>query len=224
MENRVSTGSTTGSRQARPRGLVTLLTRESVRSADDQDDPVPPAAERAQHAGRCTRTGRASCRRCATRHAPKHEYFAVRNSVGVFDTSPLFKYRADRSGRGAAPRRGAGARHPHLPAGAGAVHGVVRRPRLRHGGRRRLPARRGRLPAHRRARPTLAGSSSTADGCASRSRTSPTTTACSPSRDRARAAVLEPLMPEVASLAYFEHTQAKIGRHRGHRVPHRLHR
>jgi aminomethyltransferase len=26
-------------------------------------------------------------------HAPKHEYFAVRNSVGVFDTSPLFKYR-----------------------------------------------------------------------------------------------------------------------------------
>jgi aminomethyltransferase len=22
----------------------------------------------------------------------KHEYFAVRNSVGVFDTSPLFKY------------------------------------------------------------------------------------------------------------------------------------
>ena len=26
-------------------------------------------------------------------HAPKHEYFAVRNGVGVFDTSPLFKYR-----------------------------------------------------------------------------------------------------------------------------------
>ena len=25
-------------------------------------------------------------------HAPKHEYFAVRNSVGVFDTSPLYKY------------------------------------------------------------------------------------------------------------------------------------
>ncbi|QIG44432.1 aminomethyl transferase family protein [Nocardioides anomalus] len=25
-------------------------------------------------------------------HAPKHEYFAVRNGVGVFDTSPLFKY------------------------------------------------------------------------------------------------------------------------------------
>ena len=25
--------------------------------------------------------------------APKHEYFAVRNGVGIFDTSPLFKYR-----------------------------------------------------------------------------------------------------------------------------------
>src|SRR3954451_22144098 len=25
-------------------------------------------------------------------HASKHEYFAVRNSVGVFDTSPLYKY------------------------------------------------------------------------------------------------------------------------------------
>ena len=26
-------------------------------------------------------------------HAPKHEYFAVRNALGVFDTSPLYKYR-----------------------------------------------------------------------------------------------------------------------------------
>ncbi len=26
-------------------------------------------------------------------HAPKHEYFAVRNAVGIFDTSPLYKYR-----------------------------------------------------------------------------------------------------------------------------------
>ena len=26
-------------------------------------------------------------------HAPKHEYFAVRNSVGVFDNSQLYKYR-----------------------------------------------------------------------------------------------------------------------------------
>jgi aminomethyltransferase len=32
-------------------------------------------------------------------HAPKHEYFAVRNGVGIFDTSPLFKYRI--SGPGA---------------------------------------------------------------------------------------------------------------------------
>ena len=27
--------------------------------------------------------------------SPKHEYFAVRNSVGVFDTSPLYKYRIE---------------------------------------------------------------------------------------------------------------------------------
>ena len=26
-------------------------------------------------------------------HSPKHEYFAVRNAVGIFDTSPLYKYR-----------------------------------------------------------------------------------------------------------------------------------
>ncbi|HEX4686121.1 MAG TPA: hypothetical protein VH228_05025, partial [Nocardioides sp.] len=25
--------------------------------------------------------------------SPKHEYFAVRNSAGFFDTSPLYKYR-----------------------------------------------------------------------------------------------------------------------------------
>ena len=73
-------------------------------------------------------------------HAPKHEYFAVRNSVGVFDTSPLFKYRitgpdAERLLAGALVRD-----IRHVPARAGAVHRVVRRPRLRDGGRRRLPA------------------------------------------------------------------------------------
>lgn len=33
-------------------------------------------------------------------HAPKHEYFAVRNSVGIFDTSPLYKYRVTGSDAG----------------------------------------------------------------------------------------------------------------------------
>ena len=45
-------------------------------------------------------------------HAPKHEYFAVRNSVGVFDTSPLFKYRDPGPRRRAVPRRRARPRHP----------------------------------------------------------------------------------------------------------------
>ena len=73
-------------------------------------------------------------------HAPKHEYFAVRNTVGVFDTSPLFKYRitgpdAERLLAGVLVRDIRTCRP-----GPGAVHAVVRRPRLRHGGRRRLPA------------------------------------------------------------------------------------
>ena len=55
-------------------------------------------------------------------NAPKHEYFAVRNAVGVFDTSPLFKYRMHRPGRRAAAGGRAGPRHPDLPAGPGAVH------------------------------------------------------------------------------------------------------
>ncbi len=55
-------------------------------------------------------------------HAPKHEYFAVRNSVGVFDTSPLYKYLvtgpdAERLLAGALVRD-----VRHVPAGAGAVH------------------------------------------------------------------------------------------------------
>ena len=77
-------------------------------------------------------------------HAPKHEYFAVRNAVGVFDTSPLYKYRITGPRRRAVPGRRAGARHPHVPTRPGAVHALVRRPRLRDGGRGRLPALRQR--------------------------------------------------------------------------------
>ena len=50
-------------------------------------------------------------------HAPKHEYFAVRNAVGVFDTSPLFKYRIHGPDAERLPGRRARPRHPHLPAG-----------------------------------------------------------------------------------------------------------
>ena len=43
----------------------------------------------------------------------KFEYFAVRNSAGIFDTSPLYKYRI--AGEDAElPVRHAGARHPPL--------------------------------------------------------------------------------------------------------------
>ena len=72
----------------------------------------------------------------------KFEYFAVRNAAGVFDSSPLYKYRitgpdAERflAGR---PRP----RHPDVRAGQRPVHGLVRRPRLRHRGRRHPPTRR----------------------------------------------------------------------------------
>ena len=55
-------------------------------------------------------------------HAPKHEYFAVRNAVGVFDTSPLYKYRitgpdAERLLAGVLVRD-----IRDVPAGPGAVH------------------------------------------------------------------------------------------------------
>ena len=116
-----------------------------------------------------------------------------------------------RARRRAVPRGRAGPRHPHLPARPGAVHAVVRRPRVRDGGRRRLPPLRDRLPAHRGAAPTSAGSPTTAAGCGSRSRTSPTTTASSPSRARARGRCSRRLMPEAHDLAFFGHTQAKIG-------------
>ena len=84
-------------------------------------------------------------------HAPKHEYFAVRNGVGVFDTSPLFKYRiqgpdAERFLAGVLARDIRTCRP-----GSGPVHPVVRRPRLRDGGRRRAsgtrPRSRGRSTA-----------------------------------------------------------------------------
>ena len=73
-------------------------------------------------------------------HAPKHEYFAVRNGVGIFDTSPLFKYRI--TGPEAVDfLSGVVVRDLSvLPARARGVHAVVRRPRLRDAGRRRLPA------------------------------------------------------------------------------------
>ena len=144
-------------------------------------------------------------------HAPKHEYFAVRNARRRLRHLAPVQVPHPRTRRRAVPRRRAGPRHPHLPARAGAVHAVVRRPRLRDGGRRRVPALRDRLPAHRgAARPRLVRRPRAA-GCGSSSRTSPTTTASSPSRARGRGPCSRALMPEADSLAYFEHAQAKVG-------------
>ena len=69
-----------------------------------------------------TRTGRGTLSPLRYTHAPKHEYFAVRNSVGVFDTSPLYKYRDHRARTpsGCWPARWSAT--SDVPAGPGAVH------------------------------------------------------------------------------------------------------
>ena len=72
----------------------------------------------------------------------KFEYFAVRNAAGVFDSSPLYKYRihgrdAERFLSGVLARDIRALRSGQRP-----VHGLVRRPRLRHRGRRHPAARR----------------------------------------------------------------------------------
>ena len=65
----------------------------------------------------------------------KFEYFAVRNGAGIFDSSPLYKYRihgrdAERFLAGVLARR-----HPGVRPGQRPVHRLVRRPRLRRRGR-----------------------------------------------------------------------------------------
>ena len=94
-------------------------------------------------------------------HAPKHEYFAVRNSVGVFDTSPLFKYRitgpdAERLLAGVLARDIRSCR----PGQAQYTLWCDDRG-LRHGGRRRLPARRRPTSCSPPPGPTSAGSATT---------------------------------------------------------------
>ena len=84
----------------------------------------------------------------------KFEYFAVRNAAGVFDSSPRYKYRI--TGRDAEHfLSGVLAReHPDVRTGKRPIHGVVRRPRLRHRGRRDL--RRDRRNSCSTAEPNLA--------------------------------------------------------------------
>ena len=82
--------------------------------------------------------------------AEKWEYVAVRNACGVFDSSPLYKYRitgpdAERYLGGVLARD-----VRTLPARAGPVHDLVRRPRVRERGRRRVPPQPRRVLPHRR--------------------------------------------------------------------------
>ena len=154
--------------------------------------PVPPAAQRAQHDRALHALAGLPVGAALRPRRPSTSTSRSATAVGVFDTSPLYKYRITRPRRRAVPRPGDDPRHPHVPARPGAVHRLVRRPRLRARGRRGVPALRQRVPADRgRAQPRLPRATSSA-GSGSRSRTSATTTACSPSRARARAQILGP--------------------------------
>ena len=55
----------------------------------------------------------------------KFEYFAIRNSAAVIDTSPLYKYRIYRHRCRGLPRRSPGPGHPQMPAWPGPLHRVV---------------------------------------------------------------------------------------------------
>ena len=105
--------------------------------------PVPRAHQRAQRDGPL---GALVEHLAATRYqmSEKFEYFAIRNAAGLFDSSPLYKYRI--SGPDAeAFLAGVLARDIRTcHAGPRAVHGLVRRPRLRRRGRRRPAPRAGR--------------------------------------------------------------------------------
>jgi aminomethyltransferase len=142
--------------------------------------------------------------------APKHEYFAVRNAVGVFDTSPLFKYRvtgpdAERFLAGVLVRDIRACRPGHAQytlwtddRGFVMDDGVV----FRHSENDFL------LTA---ARPSLGWFADLAGRLrVSFEDVSDEYGVLAVQGPRSRA-VLAALAPETASLAYFEHTAAKVG-------------
>jgi glycine cleavage system T protein (aminomethyltransferase) len=142
-------------------------------------------------------------------HAPKHEYFAVRNSVGVLDTSPLFKYRitgpdAERLLAGALVRDIRACRPGHAQytvwcddRGFVMEDGVV----FRHSDDDFL------LTA---ARPNLGWFSSLAGSLRVHLEdVSDQYGVLAVQGPRSRVA-LAPLMPEVDSLSFFQHAQAKV--------------
>ena len=113
--------------------------------------------------------------RCAASRyqmSEKSEYFAIRNAAGLFDSSPLFKYRIHGPGRRALPGRRPRSRHPDLRSRARPVHGLVRRPRLRGRGRRGPPARHPTSSSSRPPSPTSPTSRTSSAGSTSPSRRS----------------------------------------------------
>ena len=152
-------------------------------------------------------------------HAPKHEYFAVRNSVGVFDTSPLYKYRRHRAGRRAAAgrRRWSATSRTCRPGQAQYTAWCDDRGFVMHDGVVfRHSADEFLLTAARPALSWFAGARAAGlrveledvtDGYGMLAVQGP----------RSRA-VLRALMPEAETLGYFDHVPAKVGRRRGDAV------
>ena len=97
---------------------------------------LPRAHGRAERDRALGATGRATWPLQRYQISDKFEYFAVRNSAGIFDSSPLFKYRIHGRDAEAFPRRRPGSRHPDSAPPGNAQYTVwLGRARLRRRGR-----------------------------------------------------------------------------------------
>ena len=143
--------------------------------------------------------------------AAKHEYFGVRQAVGLLRRIPAVQVRDLRSRRRALPRRRARPRHPHLPARPRAVHDLVRRPTgyvLEDGVVFRHSANDFLLTA---AEPNLSFLQNQIGSLdvVGRRRVRPTTQ-CSRCKGHGRARSSPTSPPSVTELGYFAHAQSKI--------------
>ena len=126
--------------------------------------------------------------------------------------------------RRALARRRLHPRHPHLPARPRAVHDLVRRPRVRDGGRRGVPPLRQRVLHDRGpAQPRLPRPTSSAGSRVEIEDVTDDYGILAIQGPRSRE-LLAGLTADIADLRYFELTETKIGGLAGHGVPHRLHR
>ena len=143
----------------------------------------------------------------------KFEYFAVRNAAGVFDSSPLYKYRITGPD---AERFLAGDPGPRHPAPAAPGHAQYTcwcdDARLRHRGRRHPPARRKDEYLLTAAEPNLAYFADLIGRLAGHDRGGQRrTTASSPCRARARATCWRASSRRCATSRYFGLATGKIG-------------